>query len=89
MWLQNSDLALERVRIRVSEGGHNINQEVIIRRYYAGIKNLFEIYMPIADEVLIFDNSVGKHDLIAEKTIETDINIINPQKFKMLKSYTL
>ena len=32
-WLQNIELAKERVRIRVSEGGHNIEPDVIERRY--------------------------------------------------------
>jgi len=40
-WLQNVELAKERVKIRVSEGGHNIEPEVIERRYINGIKNLF------------------------------------------------
>ncbi|CAN1523475.1 hypothetical protein MCEGE10_01162 [Flavobacteriaceae bacterium] len=84
-WLQSVDLAIERVKIRVAEGGHNIKNEVIRRRYKNGIKNLFEIYLPIADEVMIFDNSEGKHDLIAKKTIETEIDIFNEIKFNKLK----
>lgn len=42
-WLQNIDLAKERVKIRVSEGGHNIKPEVIKRRYIKGIKYLFDL----------------------------------------------
>lgn len=86
-WLQNVDLAIERVKIRVLEGGHNIEAEVIKRRYLHGIKNLFEIYLPIVDEAIIFDNSEGKHDLIAKKTLETDIDIFNEIKFNKLKKY--
>jgi predicted ABC-type ATPase len=84
-WLQNVELAIERVRIRVSEGGHNIDSEVIKRRYLRGIKNLFEIYLPIVDEVVIFDNSDGKQILIAEKNFGTELNIINNFKFEKLK----
>lgn len=86
-WLQNPELAIERVKTRVSEGGHNIETDIINRRYIAGIKNLFEIYLSIVDEVLIFDNSEGKHDLIAEKIFDAEINIINKNKFDKLKSY--
>ena len=86
-WLQNVDLAIERVKTRVLEGGHNIETDVIRRRYQNGIKNLFEIYIPIVDEVMIFDNSEGKHDLIAEKTMESEIDILNEFKFDKLKSY--
>ncbi|AWI26879.1 zeta toxin family protein [Flavobacterium pallidum] len=86
-WLQNSELAIERVKTRVAEGGHNIETDVINRRYLAGIKNLFDIYISIVDEVLIFDNSEGKHDLIAEKIFDAEINILNEKKFDKLKSY--
>lgn len=44
-WLQNAALAKERVKIRVSEGGHYIEPEIIERRYLKGIKNLFELYL--------------------------------------------
>lgn len=86
-WLQNVELAIERVKVRVQEGGHNIETEVIRRRYSNGIKNLFNIYLPIADEVMIFDNSEVKHELIAEKTIDSEIEILNDHKFGQLKKY--
>jgi len=80
-WLRTVELAKERVRIRVAEGGHNIDEEVIERRYLNGIRNLFDIYLPIADEILIFDNSEGKHELIAEKSGNSTITITNEQKY--------
>lgn len=86
-WLQNVNLAIERVRTRVLEGGHNIETEVIERRYKRGIQNLFKIYLPIADEVMIFDNSEGKHDLIAEKIFDSEIDVLNGTKFNQLKNY--
>ena len=86
-WLENIELAKERVKIRVSEGGHNIQPEVIQRRYVKGIKNLFDIYLPIVDGALIFDNSFGKHELIAQKTINSQLNIVNLSKFNELKYY--
>jgi predicted ABC-type ATPase len=41
-WLQNAELAKERVKTRVAEGGHNIDPIVIERRFLRGIKNLFD-----------------------------------------------
>lgn len=86
-WLKNSELAKERVKTRVNEGGHNIPSDVIERRYHKGIKNLFEIYISIVDQVLVFDNSEGKHELIAEISTSVKWNILNEQKFNELKSY--
>jgi predicted ABC-type ATPase len=86
-WLQSIELANERVRTRVLEGGHNIAIEIVKRRYKKGIKNLFDIYLPIVDGALIFDNSEGKHELLADKQIDGFLNIVNPYKFNILKSY--
>lgn len=52
-WLQQVKLAKERVKIRVIEGGHNIPQDVIERRYSSGICNLFDIYLPIVDQAYV------------------------------------
>jgi SWI/SNF-related matrix-associated actin-dependent regulator 1 of chromatin subfamily A len=46
------------------------------------LKNLFEIYFPIVDGLLIFDNSEGKHELLAIKTIDGQLNIIDELKMK-------
>jgi predicted ABC-type ATPase len=40
-WLNSPELAIERVRIRVKEGGHNIPEKTIRRRYDLGISNMF------------------------------------------------
>ena len=86
-WLKNTELAKERVKTRVLEGGHNIPEDIIERRYLNGIINLFDIYLPIVDQVLIFDNSEGKHKLIAEKNFGEEISIIKEKEFNELKSY--
>lgn len=86
-WLENIGLAKERVKIRVFEGGHNIEPNIIERRYINGIKNLFGIYLSIVDGALIFDNSFGKPKLIAQKTIDNGLTIIDNVKFKELQKY--
>jgi predicted ABC-type ATPase len=86
-WLQSIELANERVKTRVLEGGHNIAFEIVERRYKKGIKNLFDIYLPIVDGALIFDNSEGKHELLADKQIDGFLNVLNPEKFNILKNY--
>ena len=86
-WLQTIELAKERVLTRVLEGGHNIEPEVIERRYLKGIHNLFEIYLDIVDGALLFDNSQGKHELLAHKTVDNRLTILSTQKFNDLKKY--
>jgi len=86
-WLRTVELAKERVRIRVAEGGHNIEEDVIERRYLNGIRNLFDIYLPIANVALIFDNSNVDPELIAEKAEKSIITIANEQKYNELLKY--
>ena len=85
-WLQSVELAKERVKIRVSEGGHNIEPDVIERRYVNGLKNLFDIYLPIVDGFLILDNSEGSPNLLAQKT-DGQLKIVDNIKFNLLKQY--
>ncbi|MGD9638742.1 MAG: zeta toxin family protein [Alphaproteobacteria bacterium] len=68
LWLPSSDMAIERVKIRVSQGGHDIPKQDIIRRYKRGFVNLINHYLPIADKALIYNN-VDPHSgkLIAKK----------------------
>jgi len=66
-WLSNPELAQERVKTRVLEGGHSIAPEVIDRRYQLGINYLFAHYLPLVDEASIYDNSSGEPILLAQK----------------------
>lgn len=59
-------LSLERVLARVLAGGHNIPEDVIRRRYKAGLRNLSNIYIPLCDYWMIIDNSYYPSQLIAE-----------------------
>ena len=84
-WLESVDLAIERVRTRVSEGGHDIPNNVIRQRYYSGIKNLFEIYIPICDYWLIMDNSEIDSQIICEGMQDTWLDIKNSITFERIK----
>ena len=84
-WLESVELAKDRVRKRVSEGGHHIEEEVIKRRYKLGIKNLFNLYADQVDSLLIFDNSTLESDLISEKTLNGEFMVYQWEKFNKLK----
>jgi predicted ABC-type ATPase len=66
---------------------HDIPEEVIERRYVKGIKNLFNIYLPIVDQALIFDNSEGNHILMAEMSFTDNLTIYNHKRYNELKNY--
>ena len=64
--LPNPELAIDRVRRRVREGGHNVPDEVVQRRFYAGLKNLEALYKDVVDEWAVYDNSSKWPVLIEE-----------------------
>jgi len=57
LWLPSADLAVERVASRVKQGGHNIPESVIRRRYERGLKNLFHLYLPILDVAHVYNGA--------------------------------
>ncbi len=56
LYLPSAEQAVERVAIRVKEGGHSIAPDVIVRRYKRGLENLVKLYMPICDSWIIYNN---------------------------------
>jgi predicted ABC-type ATPase len=83
-WLNSVELAIDRVKSRVLKGGHNIENQVIERRYNRGINNLINIYLPLVNECLIFDNTNLDYELFAVKTDANSFYIINQEKWKTL-----
>ena len=74
--LESPEQAILRVAQRVAEGGHNIPEDVIRRRFARGIANLTHLYLPICDSALVYNNSHGKPQIIAELEIETHSMIV-------------
>jgi len=85
-WLDSTDLAVERVKNRVKEGGHNVAERVILRRYFSGAKNLFNLYIPICDYWMIFDKSKLAPELIAEGYLNYDYEIKKNVIFAQIKN---
>jgi predicted ABC-type ATPase len=63
--LKSADLQLERIKIRVSEGGHDVPVDKVIARRRRSFEQLCWFLKHI-DKCYIFDNSDGTPDLIAE-----------------------
>lgn len=55
--LDSPEEAIARVAQRVRQGGHNIPETVIRRRYLAGLENFRHHYTPRVDAWMLYDNS--------------------------------
>ena len=88
-WLNDVKLAIERVATRVSEGGHHIQEDVIIRRYFRGLVNLTNIFIHICDYWIVIDNSAFPYKFIAEGSINFPVTVYENDiwdKIKMMNN---
>lgn len=86
-WLRTPELAMLRVTERVRRGGHNIPEDVIRRRYVAGINNLFRLFIPEVDYWCIYDNSEQPRKKIASGSKDNGFEIFNVELYKSIKKY--
>ncbi len=63
--LPNADLAVQRVRSRVAQGGHDIPEPVIRRRFAAGLRQFETVCKKLVDRWVLYDNSGTSPILIA------------------------
>ncbi|HSX13768.1 MAG TPA: zeta toxin family protein [Chlamydiales bacterium] len=84
LWLSSPELAVKRVARRVQQGGHNIPEADIRRRYFRGLKNLINLYLPIADTALILDNS-AEREVVARKELSSQLEIENIEMWEKLQ----
>lgn len=74
-WLPSPEMAEMRVASRVASGGHNIPKEVIHRRYWLGLQNLFDIFAPIVDYWSMYDNSMTQRPIVIGNEIIDSVKL--------------
>ncbi|MDR0566772.1 MAG: hypothetical protein LBG47_07040 [Prevotellaceae bacterium] len=86
-WLRSPELAVGRVAQRVAAGGHAIAENVIRRRYAAGIRNLFLRYMKEVDCWILADNSTSPLEVVAKGGKNRQSKLVNELLYKTIESY--
>lgn len=77
-----------RVKERVRRGGHDVDDVVVRRRFDRGIRNFFELYMPLADTWGFYDNSIpGTPVLIATGRGKRITRILQRSAWEAFKNY--
>lgn len=88
-WLNSPQMALQRVKNRVAAGGHDIEEEVVKRRYYMGLKYLFNNYIPIVDHWILADNSEPPFRVIAQGSKGEETIVRDHKKYDIIRTITL
>lgn len=83
--LPSSNLAVQRVALRVKQGGHHIPTVEVHRRFTRSVNNLFELYLPLADSWSVLDNASGVLETIASGTAHRT-SVKDSEKWHLLRS---
>jgi len=83
LWLPSADMAVARVKARVRQGGHNVPEPVIRRRFESGIQNLFHLYRPLADVWLLYDGSQLPPEVVAHEE-DQELKVFHPDLFTQI-----
>lgn len=84
LWIPSTELAIARIRDRVLEGGHNVPDIDVRRRFARSISNFFMLYKPLLTSWMLFNNSGLKPALIA-KGQNQNVEIINKELFEIIQ----
>lgn len=86
IWIDSPATAMQRVAERVMKGGHDIPSEVIERRYYRGLFNLINLYIPICDTWMVVNNEAVTPEPVAEGGLNVENIIINKYIWDVINS---
>jgi len=85
-WLGSPEEAKLRVASRVKKGGHHIPNEIVERRYFRGLRNLFNLYISACDFWTIVNNETGKPELVISGEAGHSKIIYNNDIWDIIKS---
>lgn len=86
LWLASPALAVLRVKERAKQGGHDIPEAIVHRRYERSLKNFFNIYRPIANSWLMLDNSsVATLKPMAWRNVDGPLQIVKTGPWDRLR----
>ena len=51
------EVALARIRARVAQGGHDVSEPVVRRRFERGLRNYEQVYRRLVDSWVLYENS--------------------------------
>lgn len=86
--MPSPEYSIARVARRVSQGGHHIPEEVIRRRYFAGLWNMRHLYLPLADDAIVYDNRDRALRLIAERASGAPLTLLDKAIWARIEELT-
>ncbi len=83
LWIPDAAFSRSRVRERVEHGGHDIPEDTILRRYPRIMHNLVNVYLPLCDQVICYDNSGARPVPVFEQSGKTQ-RVFDQELYKII-----
>ncbi len=83
LWIPSAEFSRLRVQQRVEAGGHDIPDDAIARRYSRTVSNFLNVFAPLCDEVLCYDNSSPDPVLTFEQRGK-ERSVVDAQKYNAI-----
>jgi len=87
LWIPNLDLTRARVKQRVKKGGHDIPDDVQLRRFGKGLRLLLAHYRPLVHYWRLFDNTGRNPHLVVEEE-DGVLRVKDASKLAMIEATT-
>lgn len=88
LWVPSPEYSVARVAKRVRQGGHSIPTEVIHRRYRVGLWNMRHLYLPLADDAMIYDNRDNALQLVARREAPHPVRVFDEEVWSRIEEET-
>ena len=88
LWVPSPEYSIARVARRVSQGGHHIPDDVIRRRYLAGLWNMRHLYLPLAHNAFVYDNRDRALRLIARQAADSPLVVLDRDIWSGIEALT-
>ena len=83
--LTSASLAVRRVNLRVAMGGHDVPEETVRRRYGRSVSNFLTLYLPLANDWTVYDNSSAKQAKMIASSANGILNVLEPKPWLKLQ----
>ena len=85
LWLPSAEAAVARVASRVRQGGHDIPEATVLRRFEAGLRNFFRLYAPHVDSWHLYDGSQFPPSWIASAS-DGVVRMQRPEQYRKIQA---
>ena len=83
--LSTALLAVRRVKLRVTMGGHDVPAETVHRRYKRSVSNFLTLYLPLANDWTVYDNSSAQQAKLIASFADGILNGLEPKPWLKLQ----